>query len=92
MYGGADNRFVERLKIGLLVEDDIGGIFDLHEAPMVTGREASMYWAIAFGPLIQPFVQLFGIQSVGQALGALGVIDVFTTGHFLANHNNGIIA
>ena len=35
-----------------------------------------MYWAIAFGPLIQPFVQLFGIQSVGQALGTLGVIDV----------------
>jgi hypothetical protein len=52
-------------KSGLL-EDDIGGEFHLHEAPVVIGAEAPLERAELFGPSIDSVVNLFGIQAIGK--------------------------
>ena len=51
VYGGADNGLVERLKLGLFLENDIGGEFHLHEAPVVAGAEAPLQWAETVWPI-----------------------------------------
>lgn len=40
MDSGVGNGFVEWLKFGLFVKDDVGGEFHLHEAPVITGAKA----------------------------------------------------
>ena len=82
--GGTDDGMVERLEFCLLMKDDIGGEFHLHETPVVTGVEALMYWAELLGPPIESLVELFGIQPVGKRLGPLrignkekGIVCVF---------------
>jgi hypothetical protein len=41
------------LKIALTVEDHIGGVLHLHEAPVVAGPEVAQYRAEALRPLIE---------------------------------------
>ena len=71
--GGTDDGMVERLEFSLLMKDDIGGKFYLHETPVVARAEALMYWAELLSPPIESLVKLFGIQSVGKRLGPLGI-------------------
>jgi len=43
MDRGAHDGIVERLEMGLLAEDHIGGVFHLHEAPVIAGAELAEY-------------------------------------------------
>ena len=75
VHGGADDRIVQRLKLALLVEDDIGGKFHLHQAPVVTGAKPPMDGTELPGPFIEPTVKLFGIQAVRKVLGLIRIGD-----------------
>jgi len=71
--GGADNGLIEGLKLGLLVKDNVGGEFHLHEAPVVTGVEVLLDGAELLDPAIQAVVKGFGVESIGQRLSPLGI-------------------
>jgi hypothetical protein len=73
MHCGTDDGVVKWLEFGLSMEDDVGGEFHLHQAPVVTGAEALMYRAELPCPSIQSSMKLFGVQSLGNRLCPLGI-------------------
>ncbi len=51
--------FIDRLQIRLLVEDDVGGVFALVHARVVSGGEVPIDWAAAPGELVEPGMNSF---------------------------------
>ena len=39
VHGGAHDHLLERLELALAAKDHVGGVFDLHEAPVIAGTE-----------------------------------------------------
>ena len=73
MDRGAHDGVVERLEMGLLAEDHIGGIFNLHQAPVIAGAELAEHWDITSCPLIQTDLELLAIQGVREFLSTRGI-------------------
>jgi len=77
---GVDGRtrdgFVERTQITLIFEDHIKGKLDLHQRPMVSRGEMPDHWAEFSCHLVQPPVEPFDIESIGQLLGLGKVLDL----------------
>jgi hypothetical protein len=73
MHGSAHDGLVEGLEDRLLAKDHVGGIFHLHEAPVVTAAEVLHHRAEARGPTIQMLVQGVGVEGVGELLGPQGI-------------------
>ena len=65
--------FIDRLQIRLFAEDDVGGVFALVHAPVVSGGEVPIDGAAAPGELVEPRVDSFCFPSVGDALRPLPV-------------------
>lgn len=75
MDGGADQFIVNGLEILSPFEDDVGGVFDLHQAPVIAGLEMSDDGTVRIGDLIQPFVQPVGPDGISQPLRSFRVVD-----------------
>jgi hypothetical protein len=75
MHGGAHDRLVERLEFGLLTEDDVGGVLDLHETPMHAIAELAEHRTETPRPLIEVAMQGRGIEAIGKTLGLQGIGD-----------------
>ena len=69
MHGGAHDRLVQGLEGRLLAEHHIGGVLDLHEAPVHAVAEVAHDGAAAPRPRIEVAMQRGGIEAVRQALG-----------------------
>ena len=69
MHGGAHDRLVQRLELRLLAEHDVGGVLDLHEAPMHAVAEVPEHRTETLRPMIEMAMQGRGIETVGKALG-----------------------
>ena len=68
--------FVDRLQIGLLAEDDIGGIFTLIHAPVVSSGEVPIDRATLPGEIVPPRMDALGLPGVGNVLRPRPVRDV----------------
>jgi len=67
---------IDRLQIRLLAEDDVGGVFALVHAPVVSGGEVAIDRAAPPRELVKPGVNPFGFPSVGDALRFLPVSNM----------------
>jgi hypothetical protein len=67
---------IDRLQVRLFAEDDVGGVFALVHAPVVSGGEVPINRATAPGELVEPRVDSFCFPSVGNALRSLPVRNV----------------
>lgn len=74
--GRADEVVVEGTQILLALEDDVRGILDLHEAPVIAGRELASRGAERAGEALQLPVQRLGLQAVGDLPGPSEVLDL----------------
>jgi hypothetical protein len=59
-----------------LVEDNVGGIFNLHEAPVVSRLQAPQDRTIQGGEAIQSFVEDGNPEIVGQLLSLSKILNV----------------
>ena len=71
----AGQLLVERPQRGGGAEHQVGGIFDLHQAPVIGLPEHVEHRAALRGITVEHAVQLIGRKDVGQVLGALPVVD-----------------
>src|SRR5262249_53476783 len=67
--------FIERFEDGLRAEHQIGGVFDLHEAPVVGRSEEVEYRTALRGIAVEDLMQSDGREVVGQCLRPLPVVD-----------------
>ena len=74
--GGPDQIFVQRLEILSVSKHDIGGVFHLHQAPMVAAAEVTDHRAVDRVQLLQETMQRASLQPIGELLGPLEVFDV----------------
>lgn len=74
--GGTDEFFINGLKFALASKDDVGGIFDLHQAPMVSAAEMAHDGAIGVYGLVQDFVKMLRDQALGELLRAGRIIQL----------------
>ena len=73
---GARQILVNGLQVGLLAEHDIGGVFALIHAPVVSGGEVPIDRTTEPGQFIQPRVHAFRFPTVGDALCPCPVPDM----------------
>src|SRR5215472_1839395 len=66
---------IERFEDGLRAEHQIGGVFDLHEAPVVGRSEEVEYRTALRGIAVEDLMQSDGREVVGQCLRPLPVVD-----------------
>ncbi len=66
--GGADQGLVEGAQVLLPVEDEVGGILHLHQAPVIGGSKARRDRATARGQTIKGGMQLVDREGVGERL------------------------
>jgi len=74
--GGADDRLVERGEVSLPPKDDVGGVLDLHEAPVVAELQRLDDRAAEGGVVIKNAVELVDVEVIGEPLSCLEVLDV----------------
>ena len=75
MDGRVNDAVIQWLELSLVMKQDVGRIFDLHETPVVTVSEQPLNCAELLGPAVKSSVQLFGIKAIGQFLSFLKIID-----------------
>jgi len=77
MDGSAGDGGVERLEFVLSPEDHVGGVFHLHQAPVIPRGEMASCRAILGGNFVQLPVKSPDIRGIGQELGTgkIGNID-----------------
>ena len=68
--GSADQGVIQGMQIGLAMEDDIGGVLHLHDAPVVGGAELAGYRAVAGGEAIQGMMEPLDGKDVGEGPGS----------------------
>jgi hypothetical protein len=73
--GGANEGFVDGMQVGLPFEDEFGGVFGLHDAPVVGKAELPEDGAIALGVEIEDTVKIFDPDVVGEFLGLGEIAD-----------------
>jgi len=66
--GRTDQGLVERPQVLLTVEDEVGGVLDLHQAPVVGGGKASGDWAVLGREGVEGAVQALDGEGIGQRL------------------------
>jgi hypothetical protein len=69
-----DDRFVQRMQIALILEDDIGRKLYLHQRPMVTRWKMPDHRTERFRHLIQPPMEDFHLETVGKVLEFLEIL------------------
>jgi len=69
MHGSSDQVVVDRCQVCLAVEDDVCGVFDLHEGPVVLGTEMPSDGTEAPDEFAQATMQVVDAQGVGKLLG-----------------------
>ncbi len=74
--GRAREDLVERPEVGLALKDDIGGVRDLHQAPVIPGAEVRDGGAVGPSPPIQLPMQGADDQLLGQLLSPREVLDL----------------
>jgi len=62
--GRADQRLIQGAEVGLAMEDDVGGVLDLHEAPVIGSVQLFDYRAIEPGIFIKTMMKFGNIQAV----------------------------
>lgn len=67
-HGGAHEGLVDRGQFVLLAEDDVGGVFHLHQAPVIAAGKQGNGGAEAAGVLIEFAVEFLFVHDVGQCL------------------------
>src|SRR5215813_11418488 len=67
--------FIERFEDGLRAEYQIGGVLDLHQAPVVGRREDVEHGTALPGIAIEDLMQDGGRELIGQGLRPLPVVD-----------------
>jgi len=72
----ADQFFVNGGEGLSVLEDDIRGVFGLHETPMNAGGEDPDGGTVFLHHTIQGLMQLLGVETVGQHLGLFEVLNV----------------
>ena len=60
----------------LALEDDVGGVLDLHQAPVVAGGELDRHGTVLANLALEPVVQGLGPHPVGELLRAPEVVHV----------------
>jgi len=73
---GAHNFVIDRFKITLSLEDDIRGIFDLHQAPVIVVAKVPDDRAVLPDDFIELTMQSFYIDIVRQLLGLVKIVNV----------------
>ena len=73
---GANQLIIKGREILLAFEHDVGGVFDLHEAPMVSVEELANDGAVASHGPVQKFVQAVGTHGIGELLGGCRIRDL----------------
>jgi hypothetical protein len=79
VYGRSDQFVVNRSKIVLTLENNVSGVFDLHDAPMVAILKILDDGTVAASIGIKYSVNAFDIDVVGQFLRLAKVFDVHKT-------------
>ena len=72
----AGDRLVEQLEVLSLAEDDVGGVFDLHQRPMIGRTEVSQHGAAAMRQAIEEVMELAHVDLVGQRLCGREIVDL----------------
>ena len=67
--------FIERVEDGLRAEHQIGGVLNLHQAPVVGGSEDIEHRTALLGIAIEDRMQGGGREVVGEGLRPLPVVD-----------------
>lgn len=75
MYGRPDQFIIDESKVALPFENNVGGVFDLHDAPMVAILEIPDDGTVAASVGIEYSVNAFDIDVVGQFLRFVKVLD-----------------
>ena len=90
----ADQLLIERAERGGGAERQVGGVFHLHQAPVIGLPEHLGHRAAQLGIAVQGAVQLVRRQGVGQLLGARPVVDAHEgiVGHGVADALRGQLA
>ena len=75
VHGGAHDRLVERLELGLAAKDYVGGVLDLHEAPVVAGAETAQHRTEPLRPGSEVLMERLCAELVGECLRREGIGD-----------------
>jgi len=76
MDGSMGDGGIERLEISLSLEDNVGGIFHLHQTPMISRGKISSYRAILSGNFVEVLMEPTNIQCISQCLSTIKVGNV----------------
>lgn len=79
MYGRSDQFIVDGSKIVLTLENNVGGVFDLHNTPMIAILELLYNGTVTASVGIEYSVNASDIDVVGQFLRCLKVFDAHKT-------------
>jgi hypothetical protein len=74
--GHTGHGFVEGTQITLIFKDQIEGKLDLHQRPMVSRGEMPDHWAEFSCHLIQPPMEPFHVDHIGEVLGFGEILDL----------------
>ena len=76
---GFQEIWIERLQGVLVLENQIGGVFGLHNAPTVLQFQAFSYRAVAMSEAVEFGVQGFDVQLGSQLIGQVEISDLEET-------------
>ena len=74
--GGANERFIKSLQVCLFIEDDVRGIFRLHDAPTIGDTILCCNRTVALDEDVQCLMKLLDPDGVGQFLSHAEIINV----------------
>jgi hypothetical protein len=72
---GANDGGVDVLQVVLGLEDDVGGVLDLHQAPLEGAAKLSGHRAERRGEAVERLVQRLDVEAVRELLGGGEVVD-----------------
>lgn len=73
--GRSDTFLINGGKIALAFEDDVGGVFYLHQAPVKAVRKVFDNGAVEFGEVVEQGMERFGPQAISKLLSFLKILD-----------------
>src|SRR5882724_772676 len=76
MHSRSHQNLVEGLEIRRPLEDDVGGVLHLHQAPVVTLPEVNQHRTVLPGEAIQSAVQDIDAKMIGQLLRLTQILEV----------------
>lgn len=76
VHSRADKLFVQGFQFVLTFEHDVGGVFNLHETPMISSGEPADGRTINTHSIVQRLMQAEGIEVIGEFLRQGGIIDM----------------